>query len=267
MFHNYEAPRFAPELTERKISSLFADQATDIVETATARPITVVTGAWGNGKTRYLIPQIGEQGLGRGIDFVVFDCSKEGLYRTSAVHEFLSKVPEVDKGIMALDEAGCLTHEVSGDERVLPVLSACEERGWHIVPIIAYHPAHPEVGKDVAQTWDKVGRKMSLQSSAIHLPEFRLSRDLASEFVTFIAEVHYRKACNPETLKYILDSVPYNLRLLDKLAITADYPLREFFQDGLSAYVYGGLESMLNEKEIAKVKAIYERDYKTFNSR
>ena len=253
---NYEAPRFPVEepikKVEQEISDLFEAQAEQIAGYSQKNQLCIVRGPWASGKSRFLIPRLAQKIVSKGNNVFTFDC------QIGYSSEFFEELPIVKNGIAILDEAPGISLR-KGEKEVKNVLESAHSRGWNIIAVFASHPQHPRQAALATTIWKNAENNLGGTIRKIILPEFRLpTRQIAEEFIN--SKIRAPFELNRETLEYVLNNIPYNLRILDLMSFDISLELPEFLRRLHDNIIYR-VDSYINKKDADALREKFEQDY------
>lgn len=240
---------------EQKISALFYTDALHIVEDAQRFDVCAVTGAWGNGKSYYLIPRAMQVARSYGFESLAVTGHNFPPEDNQSLDRIVSLFHKTNRGIFFFDESIVLTR-LGGLHAVEHIFFQAKFRGWKFVPITSFHPQNRDFADESVKIWTHLADVHNLSLSIIHLPDFRLPQDLAREFVQYVSRKLYRRDPNPDTLEVMLSILPHNLRLLSMLSLQSldtpetfiDYVrhMHHLYRDKFSPDEYEKLKAILS---------------------
>lgn len=250
MLNSVERGGVRPGSVEEEIQKLFVPRALPIIRSARKYGLTVVTGSMGSGKTGYLIPAISNELRASGESVAITDAQEhnEALLRRSIVQ---GKIAIVDEAIMYPDEH---------DSRLISILKTVKDSRTHLVAIIPHDRQNPKNSKGFEANWIDNAKKVGCSANAIHLQPFYLpNRSIARRYILEHVGI-FQGESKKNILDYVLDTFPYNLRVLDSMWVLKNDSLEQLM-DGAIKMCDGYLNNCLSKREIKKVEKKLDRDY------
>jgi len=202
-----------------KIRAMYVAPVIDIMQQAADKPLCIVTGAFGIGKSTYLVPMLQERYTSQGISVQTID--NQGAPSAQALVRAIDRLPMIEggeRGVLLLDEAGAVV-SMDGTLGATSALEAASKKGYNVMAIIA-HPADSNDVRDQGiQAWEEAAKG----SPVIQLPLFRFNNDsaFAREFLLAVAD-NSHDSFAPEVIDYIISTIPANMNLLYILGLSSD---------------------------------------------
>jgi hypothetical protein len=215
------APRIEQVMDE--INALFQQDAENIASAASGEPLTIVTGPNGNGKSNFLLPEVRRRLEAKG-----FDVAYQSIDKPGSPAQLTNRAPGGRGGVIILDEANMVYDEHDEHKRQV-VLSAAHQLGWNVVAVIAYGFGQVSARDREIQRWMN-GFEAS-HPQVFHLPTIRLDRDLARDFMGALREERHLPPMPPDITEFVLNSIPYSLRFLDRFSMRSPKTRREAIEE------------------------------------
>jgi hypothetical protein len=197
----------AQELAKQYVTSV-----AQIADLASSEPISVIGGAYGIGKSTYLIPQLQWELQKR--DIIAIKADGNSLYTPLDRADFLASLPTLEKGengVIIFDEASVLSEAHGKDAQEAFVKSALA-KGYHIAAFVSYPADDKAKQLDRLKPWtNMIATKR--RKAFIELPSFHINPELAKEYI-----LEAEKGLSQEVIDTIVNIVPLRLGLLSVVA-------------------------------------------------
>lgn len=201
------------ETVSRKIARLYDKPVREVRTKLGTKPLCVVTGAFGIGKSTSFIPRLLQNYTDHGVS-----CHSFGRMPFGNIEGEIDALPTLDnaqKGLVVVDE---INVERAGIKTLQNLVKKSTQKGYQMIVIIAHATAL--LGKSNQHKYLEIWQRVAPEVPIVQLPLVRLSPALAREYLIATAAKEHG-SFSEEILNLILDIVPGQLRLLRNIGTLA----------------------------------------------
>lgn len=204
---------------ESRISLLWQRDAQKVADLLDNKPLCIVTGSYGIGKSYSLVRRLQQILDERKFATVKIKDNNPWILETEAgdvveddnIVSLIDGLGDTQKGVIIIDDAESISFEK--EEFTREVLSTARNKGYAVVPVIAYGYTRPQERYSDIAVWRNCGKEITgFEPQVYNLSSKLLDPQLARDYLIAIGGDN--RVTAPEAADFIVRILPLRIGLL-----------------------------------------------------